>query len=292
MPTAAAIVEFVRESPVPLDRRAIARHFNVKGDARVALKRLLREMADRGDIDLARGRKIAATGQLPEIMPLHVIGLDEDGELLAAPLSWPDDQPQPSILLLPQARRAKAVGIGDRVLGRLERRGDNSYEARVIRAIDRAPLQVIGVFYTTKAGAGQIQPTDRKSKSAYEVAKADRGGAEDGDLVVADVLAGTRFGLKKAVITERFASLDDPRSISLLCIREADIPDRFPAPAIAAAEAAKPVALGKREDLRGIPLVTIDGADAGCDCGCCPLCPPRLGPRPRSPETRQFRLFP
>ena len=262
MPTAAAIVEFVRESPVPLDRRAIARHFNVKGDARVALKRLLREMADRGDIDLARGRKIAATGQLPEIMPLHVIGLDEDGELLAAPLSWPDDQPQPSILLLPQARRAKAVGIGDRVLGRLERRGDNSYEARVIRAIDRAPLQVIGVFYTTKAGAGQIQPTDRKSKSAYEVAKADRGGAEDGDLVVADVLAGTRFGLKKAVITERFASLDDPRSISLLCIREADIPDRFPAPAIAAAEAAKPVALGKREDLRGIPLVTIDGADA------------------------------
>jgi ribonuclease R len=164
--------------------------------------------------------------------------------------------------LLPQARRAKAVGIGDRVLGRLERRGDNSYEARVIRAIDRAPLQVIGVFYTTKAGAGQIQPTDRKSKSAYEVAKADRGGAEDGDLVVADVLAGTRFGLKKAVITERFASLDDPRSISLLCIREADIPDRFPAPAIAAAEAAKPVALGKREDLRGIPLVTIDGADA------------------------------
>ena len=82
MPTAAAIVEFVRESPVPLDRRAIARHFNVKGDARVALKRLLREMADRGDIDLARGRKIAATGQLPEIMPLHVIGLDEDLSLI------------------------------------------------------------------------------------------------------------------------------------------------------------------------------------------------------------------
>lgn len=261
-PTPEAIADFVSSSPVPLDKRAIARHFNVKGDGRIALKRLLREMVGRGEIDLGSRRKIATAGRLPEVMPVQVTGLDGDGEVLAAPLSWPKDQPPPRILLLPQERRAKAVGIGDRVLAKLSRRGENAYEGRIIRAIDQAPQQIIGVFRDGKGGGGRIQPTDRRNKYEFEVAKIDRNSAEDGELVVADVLPGLRFGLKKAAITDRFASLDDPRSISLLCIREADIPDQFPAATLADADAAQPVALGDRVDLRAISLVTIDGADA------------------------------
>jgi ribonuclease R len=53
-----------------------------------------------------------------------------------------------------------------------------------------------------------------------------------------------------------------PRTISLIAIHENDIPTAFPAEAVAQAEAAKPVKLGTRTDLRKIPLVTIDGSDA------------------------------
>ena len=80
--------------------------------------------------------------------------------------------------------------------------------------------------------------------------------------MIADVLPGTRFGLKKARVIERFANLNDPRAISLLSLRENDIPDRFPDEVLAAADAARPVTLGQRSDLRDLPLVTIDGADA------------------------------
>ena len=61
---------------------------------------------------------------------------------------------------------------------------------------------------------------------------------------------------------ESFAKLDDPRAISLLALRENGIPDQFPDEVLAAADAARPVTLGQRDDLRDLPLVTIDGADA------------------------------
>src|SRR5262249_60521315 len=61
---------------------------------------------------------------------------------------------------------------------------------------------------------------------------------------------------------ERPADSADPRSISLIAIHTAGIPTIFPDEAIALAEAAAPVELGARTDLRDFPLVTIDGADA------------------------------
>src|SRR5262249_33856848 len=67
---------------------------------------------------------------------------------------------------------------------------------------------------------------------------------------------------KRGRISERLGSLDDPRTISLIAVHAHGIPTEFPAAALAEAEAAKPVALGAREDLRDIPLITIDPSDA------------------------------
>ncbi|MGQ0676352.1 MAG: ribonuclease R, partial [Rhodospirillales bacterium] len=57
-------------------------------------------------------------------------------------------------------------------------------------------------------------------------------------------------------------SMDNPRAFSLIAIHTHDIPVAFPAEALAEAERALPVPLGKRTDLCAVPLVTIDGADA------------------------------
>ncbi|MEM9754439.1 MAG: VacB/RNase II family 3'-5' exoribonuclease, partial [Pseudomonadota bacterium] len=53
-----------------------------------------------------------------------------------------------------------------------------------------------------------------------------------------------------------------PRAISLIAIHEHGIPDDFPDAAIAEADAATPAPLDQREDLRDLPLITIDPADA------------------------------
>ncbi|MBT3533497.1 MAG: ribonuclease R, partial [Rhodospirillaceae bacterium] len=73
---------------------------------------------------------------------------------------------------------------------------------------------------------------------------------------------GRRHGLREARVVEVLGDMDDRRAISLIAIHSNDIPDVFPPEAEAEAEAAKPVGLGNREDLRHLPLITVDGADA------------------------------
>ena len=85
----------MRDSQTPVGRREIARAFDIRGDGR-CLKQLLREMAARGFGPGPR-RKLSEPGQLPEVLPLEVTGVDDDGVALAAPLGWSEEAPrQPS----------------------------------------------------------------------------------------------------------------------------------------------------------------------------------------------------
>ena len=56
--------------------------------------------------------------------------------------------------------------------------------------------------------------------------------------------------------------MDAPRAASLIAIYTRDIPTEFPEAALAQARGARPAPMGEREDLRSLPLVTIDGEDA------------------------------
>ena len=56
MPTRDAILKFITESDVPAGKREIARQFGLKGSEKIALKSLLKDMADEGLIDSAPGR--------------------------------------------------------------------------------------------------------------------------------------------------------------------------------------------------------------------------------------------
>ncbi|HBS49547.1 MAG TPA: ribonuclease R, partial [Rhodobacteraceae bacterium] len=71
-----------------------------------------------------------------------------------------------------------------------------------------------------------------------------------------------RMGLPNARIVSRLGDPSQPRAVSLIAIHQHGIPDQFPDDVIAEADAAKPAALGKREDLREMQLITIDPADA------------------------------
>jgi ribonuclease R len=70
------------------------------------------------------------------------------------------------------------------------------------------------------------------------------------------------MGLPQARITARLGDPSGPRAISLIAIHQHGIPDQFPDRVVAEADAAKPAPMGKREDLRALPLITIDPADA------------------------------
>ncbi len=244
-----------------MGRREIARAFHVRGRDRAALNGILGELGADVAIEGGRGRRAGRKGPLPEVSVLEIAETDVDGELLARPVTWRREEPPPRIVMAPERRGARALGLGERVLARLEALGDGSYEGRTIRRLPSAPTSVLGV-YAEIAGSGRILPTDRRQRRELVVARGDEGGARQGELVLAEVLTARRLGLRQARVRERLGAIDSPRSLSLIAIHGHAIPTRFSAEALAEARAAAPVELGRRADLRGLPLVTIDPEDA------------------------------
>jgi ribonuclease R len=260
LPTKDQIRSFIAESPTPVGKREIARAFQVRGEDRVALKQLLRELSAEGTV--GRIRKAAPPpGRLAEVTPILVTGIDEDGETMARPLVW-ESEAEPPKIVVHERPGAPALMPGTRLLARLGKRSSRLYEARVLRRIPTTTDRVVGTYRLGPQG-GRVVPADKRSRTEFRVSRVDSGGALDGELVSAEVLTTARAGLPEARIIERLGSADDPRAIGALAIAGHDIPVEFPAEALAQAEAATTVAApGKREDLRALPLVTIDGDDA------------------------------
>ena len=83
LPTREKILEYIRESPMPVGKREIARAFAIKGADRIGLKAILKDLEREGEVDRGRHRRVASPGALDEIATLTVLGPDADGELLA-----------------------------------------------------------------------------------------------------------------------------------------------------------------------------------------------------------------
>jgi ribonuclease R len=263
LPSKAQVREFIRDSAGPVGKREIARAFQVSGDDRIALKTMLKELAEEGALERHEGRRLAKPGSLPSVAVLEVTGTDLDGEVLARPVAWDPAVNPPHIYLADRGTHLEpALAAGDRVLAKLQRQPDDAYEARTIRRLARQAKRVVGVLRIGPDGAARITPTNRRERDELIVAPRDLGDAASGDLVLAEVLPSRRLGLAHARVAERLGAMGDPRTISLISIQEQGIPIDFPPAALREAEEAGPAPLGNRTDLRHIPLVTIDGADA------------------------------
>lgn len=261
-PSKDEVLTFIRESPVPVGKREIARAFHIKGSDRIPLKAMLKELEREGHLELREKKKVMLPGHLPSVTVIEVADIDEDGEQLAKPATWDQEAPPPRIFLAPDKRSRAAFATGEHILARLSRNEDGSYDAQTIRRIGKSPDRVLGVYQVGREG-GRLHPTDRRAKNDFIIRAEDARGAENGELVVATVKSTRhRSSQREARILERIGAIDTPRSLSLIALYEHEVPMTFSSEAQDAAKAAKAANLGSREDLRGLPLVTIDGSDA------------------------------
>ena len=266
LPSKQEILDFLATASDQAGKREIARAFGVKGGDRIALKALLRDMADDGLIAGLR-RKLTRAGVLPPVTVLEIVSRDADGEFIARPAVWDEEHGPPPRILMSESRReaGPAAGIGDRVLARITPLGadaDYPYQARTIKRLARAARSLLGIFRALPGGSGVIDPIDRKQLKEWPVARASTGEAQDGELVRFELAGSSRFGVQAARITERLGNPAAQQATSLIAIHVHGIPDIFPEAALAEAEAAKEPDLSRREDLRHLPLVTIDPSDA------------------------------
>lgn len=274
LPPREDILKFIKSADSTVGKREISRAFSIKGDARIALKRLLKDMADEGLLSGNRS-DIREKGGLPPVAVLEVTGQDSSGDLVAQPVSWKDeDGERPGVLILSHARQAQragaSLGVGDRALCQITRLEEADvegfrFEAVPLRKLPREKQRLLGIFRVNKSkrgGGGSIEPIDRKSLRSWSVQKSDAADASDGDLVRYDLIRKGRFAAPQAKVLESLGNPDDQRQVSLIAIHSHGIPDDFPESVIVEAEGLERPKQGKRTDLTHLPLITIDPPDA------------------------------
>ncbi len=261
-PTREQVLTFIREAEGKVGKREIARAFQLKDGDRIRLKALLKELESEGAVERGPKRQLATPGALPEVTVLQVIGPDEDGDLWARPINLAPDDAEPRILVVADRHLDRPLTAGDRVLARLQRKEADLYEAQPIRRLDARAQRVVGLLERARDGLYRVIPTDKRLKTEFQIHPKEDGGAKPGEIVIIEAEPPRRLGTPRARVIERVGLAGEASSISLISIAEHHIPMEFAPAALAQARESGPANLGKRGDLRRVPLVTIDGEDA------------------------------
>ncbi len=261
-PSKQQIADFVREQDGRVGKREIARAFKLDAEQKRTLKKVLKEMKDDGSLASGRGKKVRDPETLPSVTVIEVTGTDLDGEVLARPVQWESAATPPVIFVSPDGKPGPAPGTGERLLARLTE-SEGGFDAKIIRRIGAAPSDILGIVIEAE-GELRIRPVDKRERYEFIIDRGEDKGAEPGELVRAQGVRGPRhrLGLKRARVIERISDAEGASAISLICVHQHDIPVEFTDAAMRQAEKSKAAPLGPRDDLRGVPLVTIDGADA------------------------------
>jgi len=254
LPTPEAILAFIAKQPTAVGKREIAKAFGLHAQDKIALKALLKDMGDAGQLEPGPGRTLHKACGLPKVTVLRIVEADDDGPV-AVPDRWDKGTPPPRVRLIEPKRRA-ALGVGDRLLARIEETGAG-YTAFPMKVLAKTEEFVLGILRKDATGY-RLVPVDKRARSDLSVS--DAGEANTGDLVLAEPHG--RLPRQSARVVEVLGDPFAPRSFSLIAIHAKGIPHRFDDNALEEASQVARRPLGEREDLRHLAFLTIDPADA------------------------------
>ena len=260
LPDKQTLLAFLRDAG-SAEKTDIARHFGLKGGDRRALREMIRELEADGELG-KRGRKgFSPSGALPPVGVADVVERDVDGEMYVRLVEASEDAPRALLMPDNSGRTGPAPGMGDRLLVKFSK-GAEGWEARLVKKLDSERSRVLGVIRKSNREV-RVEPVDRRSKDVLLVPHAQSEGLRDGDLVLAAIEKGAqRYGPKRGKILETIGREDDARAASLIAIHSHGVPTGFSEAVEQEAGDQELPSLKGREDLRDIPLITIDPADA------------------------------
>ena len=260
LPDKETLLRFLREAG-EADKSDLARAFGLKGGERRALREMLRELEAEGKLG-KRGRKgFSEAGALPPVGVVDVVEKDIDGEMYVRLVDAAADAPRALLVPDKTGQVGPAPGMGDRLLVKFER-GTEGWEARLVKKLDVGANRVLGVIRKSNKET-RVEPVDRRSRDVLLIPQGLAGDLRDGDLVLASIeKSEQRYGPKRGKILETVGREDDPRAASLIAIHAHGVPTGFSDAVEKEAGAVELPTLKGRDDLRDIPFVTIDPADA------------------------------
>ena len=162
---------------------------------------------------------------------------------------------------------------GDTVLVHKFRRGEPGFtrgnEGQITKILERGNTEIIGTLYM-QGIHGMVHPDNEKLHTEIAVRGTDLAEAKPGDKVAVRITdygkrrRGEFLILPEGFITAVFGRADTKEANYAAILHKNGVPTKFSDEVIWEAEdmAARPITAEGRRDLRGLPTLTIDGADA------------------------------
>ena len=249
-----------QSGPIPFER--LCRGLDIVSDSdQLSLRRRLQAMERAGQVicnrrgeygvvtkmDLVRGRVIAHRDGYGFLSPEET--LDETDDFFLSP------------------REMRALMHGDRIMARVSRidaRGRT--EVAVVEVLERQTHQVVGRYYR-ESGVAFVIPDNPRLHHDVLIATGATGGAISGQIVVADIVEQpSKRNQPVGRVVEVLGDHMAPGMEIDVAIRSHGIPTDWSDEVLADIErlgsTVATEAIADRVDLRDLPLVTIDGADA------------------------------
>jgi ribonuclease R len=240
----------------PLTLEALAPGFDIRTEQhRRALEARLKAMVRDGQLLRNRAREYCLTRHLDLVTGTVQAHRDGFGFLK------PDDG-SPDLYL--SAREMIALWDGDRVAVRISET-PRGREGHVAEVLARGKTQIVGQFRRERGIDSVLEDGDRRTEVL--IARGESRGAKPGDIVAVEVLEHpTSRSHAVGRVVEVVGRGDEPGIETEVAMLAHGIPHEWPDAVLSQARAlphdVPESAKGGREDLRSLPLVTIDGADA------------------------------
>lgn len=259
IPSREFILEILKEHKSPLSRKHLSKLLEVKGEDQIeALRRRLRAMERDGQILRNRKNAYGIVSKM-NLVSGRVMGHPEGFGFLI-----PDEGGGDLFL---SEREMRVVLHGDRVLARVsgtDRRGRK--EGAIVEVIQRSNHAVVGRLQAD-AGFYYLIPHNRRISQDVMIPAHDLMEAKDGQIIEAEITEHPNkhrspLGKVVAVLGDHMA----PGMEIDIALRSFELPHVWSPNALAQAEGfgetISQEATQDRLDLRALPLMTIDGADA------------------------------
>jgi ribonuclease R len=259
IPSREFILELLKEVGTPMRRSEIAERLGLTGEDELeGLRRRLNAMERDGQLVRNRRGSFCLVNK-KDLIAGRIIG-HPDGFGFLKPDEGTDD-----LFLTP--RQMRSLLHGDRAVVRLvgvDHRGRR--EGALVEVLERANKQIVGRLYL-EHGVGFLTPDNKRLHLEVVIPEQDLGGAGHGQIVLAEIIEQpTKRTQPVGRVIEVMGDHMAPGMETDVAIRAHSIPTEWPEEVEAEiadlGEAVEEADKQGRMDLRNLPLVTIDGADA------------------------------
>lgn len=259
IPSREYLLELLAAHRRPLGRRDIAEVLGLESpEQHEALRRRLRAMERDGQLVRNRRRGYLLVDHR-ELVRGRVMGRpDGSGYLL------PDGSGD-RVALSP--RQMRCLLHGDRAVVRINDRDEHGVpQGELVEILQRGNRQITGRFFE-EYGVGFLVPENKRLQQDVLLSSEGRGGAEDGELAVAEILAQPNerrqpIGRITQVLGRTIHVGEEDTVAARIHGIPMDWPEEVEQEVAAFGEEVPEADKQGRTDLRRLPLVTIDGADA------------------------------